>query len=156
MGANGKGAITVQEQESATRQCPFCKEEIKADAVRCIHCQATFPPEKPTHEGICPFCKENINPEAIRCMHCKADLVPAGEYSGWQERFPMRFATPRQTTDPTLLVRPQGAQSRSSYPETTRPQPRAVEGCNDYEILPSGSVYCFKEASEHYCIYERC
>ena len=30
-------------QDSATRPCPYCKEEVKAAAVRCKHCQATIP-----------------------------------------------------------------------------------------------------------------
>jgi hypothetical protein len=146
----------MQEQESAIRQCPFCMEEIKADAVRCMHCQAAFAPEKPTHEGVCPFCKENINPEAIRCMYCKADLAPAEQYSGRQERFPMRLVTYRQTPGPTLITRRRVEQPGSGYPDATRPLPRsAPRGCNDYEIDDEGT-WCFIEASEHYCIYEQC
>jgi hypothetical protein len=63
--------------ESATRECPFCKEEVKAAAVRCRHCQAALVPTRPDHEGVCPFCKEEINVEAIRCKHCQADLAGA-------------------------------------------------------------------------------
>lgn len=57
-----------------TRECPFCKEEIKAEALRCKHCHASVAVEEPTHGGICPFCKESIKAEALRCKHCKADL----------------------------------------------------------------------------------
>jgi hypothetical protein len=53
-------------RESATRECPFCKEDVKAAAVRCRHCQAALVPTRPDHEGVCPFCKEEINVEAIR------------------------------------------------------------------------------------------
>ena len=61
----------------ATRECPFCKEEIKAEAVKCKFCQSSITPEKPAHEGVCPYCKEDIKPDAIRCKHCKSDLDPA-------------------------------------------------------------------------------
>ena len=67
----------MPDQEMATRQCPFCKEEVKVDAIRCKHCQATILPDRPTHRGVCPFCKETINPEAIRCKHCKVNLAPS-------------------------------------------------------------------------------
>jgi hypothetical protein len=53
-----------------TRACPFCKEEIKADAVVCKHCRSAIPPEKPPHGGTCPYCKETIHKEAIKCNHC--------------------------------------------------------------------------------------
>jgi hypothetical protein len=61
-------------QQPESRECPFCKEEVKATAVRCRHCQAALVPTRPDHGGECPFCKEAINVEAIRCKHCLADL----------------------------------------------------------------------------------
>lgn len=57
-----------------TRECPFCKEEIKADAVKCKHCGSRIAATQPEHGGVCPFCKESINPEAILCKHCKSNL----------------------------------------------------------------------------------
>lgn len=57
-----------------TRECPYCKEEIKAEAIKCKHCGSGVTPERPGHEGICPFCKEQIHPEATRCKHCKSTL----------------------------------------------------------------------------------
>ncbi len=57
-----------------TRECPYCKEEIRAEAIRCKHCRSNVSPEKPAHEGICPYCKEEINPEAIKCKHCGSML----------------------------------------------------------------------------------
>ncbi len=154
--------ITMQEQESATRQCPYCKEEIKAEAVRCKYCQATFPPEKPTHGGVCPYCKENINPEAIRCLHCKSDLTPAGAYSGWQEPLPKRLVTPRQTAYPPPII----ARPRVQQPSRVRVQQpgslfseqirQAPPGCNDYEIDENGHIYCFVVAVDDTCYYEMC
>jgi hypothetical protein len=60
--------------ESETRSCPYCKEEIKADAIKCKHCGSRVTPEKPSHGGTCPYCKEEIHPEAITCKHCRSDL----------------------------------------------------------------------------------
>lgn len=64
---------------SETRECPYCKETIKDDAVKCKHCGSGVAPKKPSHGGICPYCKEEINTEAIRCKHCKSILVNSSE-----------------------------------------------------------------------------
>ncbi len=64
--------------EAGLRECPYCKEEIKADAIRCKHCRSSVAPEKPTHGGTCPYCKEAIHPEAVKCKHCGADVGPTG------------------------------------------------------------------------------
>lgn len=53
-----------------TRNCPFCKEEIKADATRCKYCRSAIVPERPAHGGECPFCKEAIDSEALKCRFC--------------------------------------------------------------------------------------
>jgi hypothetical protein len=58
--------------EIKTRDCPFCKEEVRADAIKCKHCGSSVAPEMPSHEGICPYCKEQIHLEAIICKHCKS------------------------------------------------------------------------------------
>jgi len=57
-----------------TRQCPYCKEEIKAGAIKCKHCRAMLRPETPPHHGTCPYCKEAIKPDAIKCKHCGSML----------------------------------------------------------------------------------
>jgi predicted amidophosphoribosyltransferase len=135
----------MSDQKSAMRQCPFCKEEVKVDAIRCKHCQATILAEKPNHGGICPFCKEQINPNAIRCMHCKVNLAPSEQYSS------VRLVTRRQTTSPNLLTQHRVNNRSIGCTQTTRADP----GCNDYEFDDDG-VWCFVESSEHYCIYESC
>ena len=58
-----------------TRDCPYCKEEIKSDAIKCKHCHSKLARKEPPHGGKCPYCKEAIHPEAIRCKHCKSSLV---------------------------------------------------------------------------------
>jgi double zinc ribbon protein len=56
--------------EAATKECDFCKEEIRADAVRCKHCGSVVGSPGPSHGGTCPYCKEEINPDALKCKHC--------------------------------------------------------------------------------------
>jgi hypothetical protein len=63
--------------ESNIRRCPFCKEEIRADAIRCKHCRSSIAPEQPAHQGTCPYCKEAIHPEAIKCKHCGSAVGPS-------------------------------------------------------------------------------
>lgn len=57
------------------RDCPDCKETIKAAAVICHYCQSGMTPPAPNHGGVCPFCAEAIQEEAIKCRHCKSDLL---------------------------------------------------------------------------------
>jgi Double zinc ribbon len=57
-----------------TRECPFCRETIRKDAVKCRYCQSTIKSEGPTHGGQCPYCKESIHPEAIKCRYCGSAL----------------------------------------------------------------------------------
>ena len=58
------------------RECSYCKEEIKAEATKCKHCQSFLREEELEHEGICPFCKEEIKLEATICKHCRSTLGP--------------------------------------------------------------------------------
>ena len=56
--------------KTKSRQCPFCKEQIKADALRCKHCRSSIEPEPTPHGGVCPWCKESIHVDAIKCKYC--------------------------------------------------------------------------------------
>ena len=60
------------------RECPFCKEDIKLEAIKCKHCSSSISPEASEHEGTCPYCKEDIKPEATKCKHCKSNLKTSG------------------------------------------------------------------------------
>ena len=70
--------------------CPYCKEEIKADAIKCKHCGSKLATTRPSHEGTCPYCKEEIHKEAIKCKHCQSILtaeIPT-ELEVFQSKFP--------------------------------------------------------------------
>lgn len=68
--------------EQETTECPFCKETIKAQAVKCRHCGSALARSAPDHHGVCPYCKEDIKPDAVRCRYCHSNLVPADGDSG--------------------------------------------------------------------------
>jgi hypothetical protein len=57
-----------------TKECPFCKNEIKYEAVKCMYCKEMLPEEKPEVKHLetkeCPFCKNEIKYEAIKCQYC--------------------------------------------------------------------------------------
>ncbi|WP_369684861.1 zinc ribbon domain-containing protein [Halalkalicoccus sp. NIPERK01] len=60
----------MSDNSENTRSCPYCKEEIKVDAIKCRYCDSNIQPESPSHEGTCPYCKEEVDLEAIKCKHC--------------------------------------------------------------------------------------
>ena len=70
-------ATRSAKSEPGSRECPYCKEDVRADALRCRACGAALTPTDPGHGGTCPFCKEQIAPTATRCRHCRSDLAPA-------------------------------------------------------------------------------
>ena len=144
----------MPDEETQTRQCPYCKEEVNAEAVRCKHCQAAIPQAMPAHHGVCPYCKEAINPEAVRCKHCHANLAPsAGEQAP--------ATTIRAVRSPAVgagASAPRRALARSGRGiEVLRDElfPDPVPGCHQFHYDSQGT-WCFIEASEHYCIYELC
>jgi hypothetical protein len=142
----------MTDQEEGTRECPFCRETVKADATRCRYCRATIPPAGPDHGGTCPFCKEDIKPEAIRCRYCQSDLVAAGRECGCAER-------PRTLRVPNPGSVPQGRAPRPGFLPQGR-YGRLREGaacpfCPDfYDFGPEQGTYTFTGCDDHYCYYE--
>jgi Double zinc ribbon len=58
--------------ETTMRECPYCREDINAEATKCRHCGSPVAPEHPPHKGVCPQCKESIRPDAVVCKHCRS------------------------------------------------------------------------------------
>lgn len=138
------------------RECPLCREEVRADALRCKHCQAALVPERPDHGGTCPYCKEAIKPEAIRCKHCHANLAPGASGCGCGEgaRRIRRVARGSRTT--RSVPRGSGRTGRRRF-GTRGVDPalfaRRYAPCADYDIDDDGTWQLIGE-TEDQCIYE--
>ena len=150
----------MADEPAETRQCPYCKEEVKAEAVRCKHCQAAIPPATPTHHGVCPYCKESIHPEAVRCRYCHAHLMSsgAGYWSGGQAPAGIARAVRGRMSGGGRPAPRKAVERAAERPDVIKepfPYPDPPPGCAATDTDDDG-VWCFIEASEHYCIYELC
>jgi hypothetical protein len=91
------------------RACPYCKEDVRADALKCKHCGSLIGSSGPTHKGTCPYCKESIHAEAIKCKHCGSDLSEGsagdtGRFDGGPLATVVDVAWPSETTTPVLAA----------------------------------------------------
>ena len=96
----------MAEAQVETTQCPYCKEEIRADALVCKHC-ARDSRQLLDNGGICAYCKEDINPEATRVARTSKRAQRA-----------QRVAV-AAILGPTCLMRPAraGSSSTGNWPE---------------------------------------
>ena len=147
----------MSDHEPATRPCPFCKEVIMAEALRCKHCLATILPAGPVHHGICPYCKENINTEAIRCKHCLTNLAP-GVPTGWPQAYYSQGSAARRSY--RRLHPSRAGVARVTLPNLSpvEPEPRAA-ACPPaiLDSSPDGSgvgVWVLVDSDENSCTYE--
>ena len=141
----------MADQDASTRECPFCKEEVKLDAIRCKHCQAAIPAATPGHLGVCPFCKENIKPEAIRCMHCKADLATAERHTCCEGCLPVRRVSRRQTATRSQHVR---AMRPTVRVRRSNSEPWGCWDCPDVvQFDDSPGDWVFTDCDDDYCYY---
>ena len=145
----------MPDPESETRTCPYCKEEVKASAVRCKHCLADIAPMRPDHGGVCPLCQEEINADAIRCKHCKAMLVSGARSAVNRVRRPARIVRRRPVNDRVEFGgRPFGLLQGTDPASADR----AGGGCPEFLSTRYGTYHLVDEGigadGWHYCGYE--
>jgi hypothetical protein len=139
----------VTGQDAGIRECPFCREEVKAQATRCKHCHAAIPAEAPGHGGVCPLCKEDIKPDAVRCRHCQADLRPGARSSDCG----CGGASSRAAAGATRLI----VRRVPSGPGAGRRLFLPPGDCNDFEFDEDGTAWCFLQFNPPYdCEYVLC
>jgi hypothetical protein len=140
----------VSTSGTATRQCDYCKEDIKVDAVRCKHCQATLILAAPTHGGACPYCKEAIMVDAVRCKHCKANLAPGAVFGPEHEGLaaPLRAGSIHLVVPHRAKPSAMGSSDSASVTAATCPQSMTLN--------IGGQIYVLVliEETATTCVYE--
>lgn len=149
--------------EAETLACPYCKEEVKAGAVRCKHCLADIAEARPDHGGVCPLCQEDIKVDALRCMHCKATLVSDPLHLFVRARHPQRITRRRPVDDPAALRGQRRELRFGGMPlrDTASSDP-ASGGCAEhithdgvgYHLVDEGTTVDEQGVSWHTCGYE--
>jgi len=84
--------------ENNTKQCPYCKSDIPADAIKCKFCwefvekkeevkkvEKTNLEQKTIPTKICRFCKSEIPKNAMKCPNCWTD------FRNWFQKHPIKI-----------------------------------------------------------------
>lgn len=76
MFAIGKPNLTIEakKRKGQERPCPFCKEPILKNAIKCKHCQSDIPAEKEIENGLweCKNCHVKMLLAEKFCSKCGA------------------------------------------------------------------------------------
>ena len=56
-----------------TRNCPFCAEEIKLEAIKCKHCSEFLNTEEIVKIWMCEDCNEEIEDNFDACWNCSSE-----------------------------------------------------------------------------------
>lgn len=138
--------------------CPFCHEDVRADARRCPHCWAALVGFRPRHGGLCPLCREPVHPEAVRCKHCKADIGGTATRGARVGTAGRRLLAVRRTGATTSD--PDDVQTLRDDPVITIDPvvigPDTCAECDDQVIMVDNgqaSVFLLEGCDDDYCYY---
>ncbi len=139
--------------DKTNQTCPYCKENIKAGAVKCKHCGSKLVATSPSHDGVCPYCKEEIHKEAIKCKHCQSNLTVEEDCGCGHSVDASDFPNSRRFFEDSSLSN--SAQSPTEFEtfqsrfSSTLPKCRWVRRLCGSSLPGSPPIYCY----DYVCTY---